>query len=252
MMEYFRRQRSPFSSGPFSGAGLEDFLLSWDSEYLKYWLAILSCALSFISIIFVTTWADGSPSQGYLGGLDYEKKIFNYHPILMITGTIFFATVSLLSYKVAPYSNATMRTLHVLLHVSAIICFSCGIHYVRVSHTPEHNDLGIFKANFVTLHSWIGIIAISIYLFNFSGGLLIFLFKCGSQTFSSFYMMNHRSFGIISLIISTFAAVTGIQLKSDCAREVTKEDIMNFVEKVSITNIYQLRFYIFPVASQKV
>lgn len=224
MFDYFTRKRSHFGDDSLI-TSFEDWLLSLDGETIKYWLAILSCILSLIAVIFATIWADGSSTkEGYLGGLDYEKHIFNYHPVLMITGMIFFATISLLSYKVAPYSNSTIRMLHVLLHLSAIICFSVGVHYARLAATPSFNEEGTYKANFVTLHSWIGIIAISIYLFNFFGGLLVFLLKVGSQTFQTVYMMSHRTVGIISLMMSTCAALSGIQLKSNCSRSVSEED----------------------------
>lgn len=222
-MDYFTKERSPHVSGA-SGAW-EEWFVSFDAEYIKYWLALFSCLLSFTSVICVATWAGGeSTAEGYLGGLDYDQLIINYHPVLMVTGMLFFGSLALLSFTVLPFSQGTNRVLHTLLHLSAIICLSTGIYYMRLAHTPEHNTEGTFKANYTSLHSWVGLVAVILYLVNFLGGLLTFVFQCGSGAFAGLFAMNHKNLGVLSLLVSVCAALTGTQMFSNCNRTVTSFD----------------------------
>ncbi len=48
-------------------------------------------AFAVLSVIMVFLWAKNHmTTKKYLGGLNWDEKVFNYHPVLMVLGFLFF------------------------------------------------------------------------------------------------------------------------------------------------------------------
>eukprot|EP01036_Dinobryon_divergens_P039032 gene39032-51347_t len=66
--------------------------------------------------------------ESFLGGLNTNDLLFNWHPVLMVTGLIFCSITALVSFKVIPMDHDTKKYVHAsLLHTVAVICMVLGI-----------------------------------------------------------------------------------------------------------------------------
>ena len=63
----------------------------------------------------------------YLGGLNINELLFNWHPVLMVTGLIFCSATALVSFKVIPMDHNTKKYVHATLHTVAVVCIVLGI-----------------------------------------------------------------------------------------------------------------------------
>ena len=65
--------------------------------------------------------------ESFLGGLNTNELLFNWHPVLMVTGLIFCSITALVSFKVIPMDHDTKKYVHASLHTVAVICIVLGI-----------------------------------------------------------------------------------------------------------------------------
>ncbi|KAH9318197.1 hypothetical protein KI387_019966, partial [Taxus chinensis] len=97
----------------------------------------------------------------YGGGLAFHSSkkqlIFNVHPVFMFVGFIFVGTQGILCYKIVPAKKEVQKLLHLALLGLAISLGAIGIYAVF----KFHNESNI--KNMYSLHSWLGIGAISLF-----------------------------------------------------------------------------------------
>lgn len=166
---------------------------------------------------FLIKWMGGyNRTQTYLGGYNMGELIFNWHPTLMVTGLIFCGTCSMLSYRILPFPKPLTKSIHALLHTAAMIFIIIGLACVITGNNYEdHNEADDeyystgYYANFVSLHSFIGITTCIMYALNYFFGLFYFLMPGFSVEARQAYMPNHMFFGIFLLIAATCASITG-------------------------------------------
>jgi hypothetical protein len=52
--------------------------------------ALATVFTAFLSLLYTIHWMEGeNKDDSYLGGLNWNKLIFNWHPIFMVAGLIF-------------------------------------------------------------------------------------------------------------------------------------------------------------------
>jgi hypothetical protein len=72
-------------------------------------------------------WADTDSDTSYLGGLNTGHLLFNWHPVLMVSGLILCAILSLMSFRILPFEKLARKYVHATLHTLTIICVSLGL-----------------------------------------------------------------------------------------------------------------------------
>lgn len=72
-------------------------------------------------------WMDSDIDGSYLGGLNTNELLFNWHPILMVTGLIFCSISSLVSFRILPFAKPVKKYFHAILHSLAVICIILGV-----------------------------------------------------------------------------------------------------------------------------
>jgi cytochrome b ascorbate-dependent protein 3 len=189
-----------------------------------------SIVLAFTAARMVYLWGRSTDTTNkYLGGFEGNVVIFNWHPVLMVSGLILCSICSLLSYRVIPLPKWCTKLVHVGLHTVAISCTIGGLYAVFTSHNyPEYNSGGKYIANLYSIHSILGISAIAVYLLNYALGFYFFLTSLASVAAKKVFVPTHVFVGIISIFISAFAVFTGIQEKSTflgCTYVVTSADV---------------------------
>jgi hypothetical protein len=214
----------------------QDKLISHDaSVYVptvgQFRAALVSFLFAVIGAGLVSAWVSGEDTdQGYNGGANWEDKIYGYHPLLMTLGFGLLA----LSGILIPILNSGLhflqnkpyvKYLHGLCHTGALICISLGL-YAIVATKNGQNAAKVSHSNLMTPHSWMGMIAILTYFQNYLGGVWTFLlwnlFGSADELVKKAYLSIHRTCGLVSLMASLAALVSGMQNGSACGADYDK------------------------------
>jgi hypothetical protein len=193
--------------------------------------AVFAIACAVVSWVLTIAWANNEDTtNAYLGGLNFGEFLFNWHPVLMVTGMCLCAVCSVLSFRVIPLPKlAVVKPLHAILHTLAIISVCLGL--VAVSESNNNRDLNpddTLYPNMYSLHSFMGVAALILYFQNYLVGFSAFLIKelWGIQSKIA-YMPYHQFLGGFSLIASAIAMETGIMelfAEFQCGYTVSEPD----------------------------
>ena len=167
-----------------------DMSANWSERLsrLQQGAVFLSHVLALIAIVLVTWWVQ------LLGGLSWNsgeaKRTFNYHPLMMVIAFTFM-TVASLSFRY-PFLRYQNKLTHAL---SWSIATLCGI-IALVAVFQSHNDLQSgFIANMYSMHSWIGIVVVIVYLSQWLVG--IYAFGLGNPSWRGVAILVHKYVGPI-------------------------------------------------------
>jgi cytochrome b-561 len=178
---------------------------------------------SLLSVAVVISWIH------LLGGLSWKqgesKRIFNWHPLLMVVA-FSFMTVASLSFRYKHSSRQYLKTTHVMSWTVAALCALIALIAVFQSH---NDPISGFIANLYSLHSWIGCFVIFMYVAQFAIGLFSFAWSPSSLTplWKARLLIFHRFLGPTIYNGVAITALLGIQEKEGfvgCAYTVTKAD----------------------------
>jgi cytochrome b-561 len=84
---------------------------------------------------------------------------------------------------------------------------SYGLYIAFKSHSSSSPHL-------YSLHSWIGVSAISLFAFQYIAGLLCYLFPVAGASIKESYMPLHIFFGLLGFILAMITCLVGICEKS--------------------------------------
>ena len=189
--------------------------------------SVCAVILAGASLIMTAYWAHGpNTSNGYLGGLNWGKEIFNWHPVLMVAGSIFCLITSLLSFRVLPLPKLLQKSLHGIAHTAAMVCMSVGLAAVfYASNDKDKNSYNSYSDNFNTIHSFVGLAVFILYGLNFVLGILHYAVPVLDISLRKSFMSTHVFLGIVILLLAVSAVQTGIMMvTSGCQYEVTSPD----------------------------
>ncbi|XP_047067888.1 probable ascorbate-specific transmembrane electron transporter 2 [Lolium rigidum] len=144
----------------------------------------------------------------FRGGLAFEavnkNLIFNVHPVLMLIGYIILGSEAIMIYKSFPgLKHDTAKLIHLTLHAIAIVLGAVGIYCAF----KNHNESGI--ANLYSLHSWLGIGAISLYGIQWIFGFVTFFFPGAAPDVRRGALPWHALFGLFVYILTLATAQLG-------------------------------------------
>jgi hypothetical protein len=103
----------------------------------------------------------------------------------------------------------TRKIVHVVSHILCFASLTVGITYMAISKNSVKNSKGKYESNLYSLHSFLAVGALSLYLFQFVGGIVAFR---GGVSSSLFRRMSgfHQEFGIFILTAMTVVVTAGI------------------------------------------
>ena len=190
---------------------------------------VLAICGAICALGMTVAWASNDDTdKTYLGGLNWDKYVFNWHPVMMVAGMILCFICSLLSYRLINLPKFYTKILHALLHTCAITCILIGLTAAVTSHNYKDRNTGNkYTANLYTLHSLIGVSTMVLYFSTYIGGFLFFLTDLFNMDLKKWYKPNHIFMGLFALFSATAAVLTGINEKStflSCSYPVTSGD----------------------------
>ncbi|XP_070623234.1 lysosomal membrane ascorbate-dependent ferrireductase CYB561A3 isoform X2 [Erythrolamprus reginae] len=151
-------------------------------------------------------------SQHWLGGLawDGSHMMFNWHPVLMVTGMVVLYGTAALMYRL-PFSQEgsklPWKVLHATLASIAFIFTILGLEAVF----KFHNAQGI--PNMYSLHSWLGLSAVLLFSGQWLMGFASFLSPWTPIWFRALYKPVHVFFGSVILGLAIASCISGINEK---------------------------------------
>ncbi|XP_042880285.1 plasma membrane ascorbate-dependent reductase CYBRD1-like isoform X2 [Penaeus japonicus] len=202
-MEKERSHRQSYGGGEMSVA----------SSLIFYFLVFLAEILMFGLLSLVLFWV-----VYYRGGFKWREdpaKEFNFHPVLMVAGFIFFMGHAMLVYRLFRCCNKlTAKLLHTFLYLLAIPCIVVGV----ITAFDSHNLRVPAIPNLYSLHSWLGLVTIGLFALQLVVGFFSFwLLLCceqGTASFRSGLVPVHATFGIITFMLAIATCVTGYTEKA--------------------------------------
>lgn len=199
---------------------------------LFYLLAFLTEVLLFGVLILCLVWVYLF-KDGFAWNDDIKKQ-FNLHPVLMITGFIFLMGNAMLVYRLFRCCNKlASKLLHTLLYLLAIPC----IVVAAIAVFDNHNLRDPPIPNLYSLHSWLGLATMGLFVLQFVVGFFSFwiLLCCDSSTnsYRASLVPIHSTFGIVTFLLAIATALTGytekafFDLKSDYSKLVDEAWYIN-------------------------
>uniref|UniRef100_A0A670Z5C9 Lysosomal membrane ascorbate-dependent ferrireductase CYB561A3 n=1 Tax=Pseudonaja textilis TaxID=8673 RepID=A0A670Z5C9_PSETE len=173
--------------------------------FLPY--SILVGNLSILCLGLTVYW-----SQHWLGGFawDGSRKMFNWHPVLMVTGMVILYGIAALVYRL-PFSQMgsllSRKVLHATLTLIAFISAILGLEVVFNFHNVQKIP------NMYSLHSWLGLTAVLLFSCQWLMGFASFLLPWTPIWFLVLYRPVHLFFGSVILGLSTASCISGINEK---------------------------------------
>jgi len=212
-LSYLRRSRMERNSG---------------SRFYNF--AVLASQLSgILVVVLVAVWM-----SNYRGGFAWTSNPsleFNYHPMLMTIGLIFLYAEAILIYRVfARFPKRIVKIAHGIIQVISIVFALIGLKAVLDSHNLNPKPI----PNFYSLHSWLGLLTIGLFVLQLIAGFSIFGWPGGTDAFKKLYMNSHRFFGIGIFLLACATALTGtvektlFSIKKDYGKLPPEAYVINF------------------------
>lgn len=178
--------------------------------------AALSIIFTILALGFVAGWAseNGGPKDGgwlgkanWGGNTNHRVALLAWHPVLMVSGFFLGQVHCLVTWILFPETSKTIRQGLFWLFQTIALSFFVAAMCAVVKWKIENKYPAL-----VTLHSWIGVIAIVVFCSNFIGA---FLFQY-SESFVAKYAPRfdlaflHKFGTIFALVLASIAIIVGI------------------------------------------
>ncbi|KAK9935379.1 hypothetical protein M0R45_022482 [Rubus argutus] len=133
-----------------------------------------------------------------------KEKIFNLHPFFMVVGFILIGGEAIMAYKTVPGKRNTQKVVHMILHLLALVAVALGLFVI----IKFKNEVG--EADFVSLHSWLGIITISLFGLQWLFGFAAFIFPGSEMSTRASFKPWHTFFGMVIFLLAVCTAEIGL------------------------------------------
>ncbi|CAN1296243.1 Probable transmembrane ascorbate ferrireductase 4 [Linum perenne] len=157
-------------------------------------LTIAALVLYWAFISYSTT-----PSSSQYSFLFWQAR----HPLLMVIGFTILSGEAILAHRWLPCSRNRRKLVHLGLQGVALSCGILGIW------TKFHGRKG-FLANFYSLHSWMGLLSISLFAAQWWTGLLNFWYRQETRTVRMSRLPWHVFVGLYTYALAIATAETGL------------------------------------------
>ncbi|XP_007106274.1 lysosomal membrane ascorbate-dependent ferrireductase CYB561A3 isoform X2 [Physeter macrocephalus] len=173
-----------------------------------FYLSVMAlCSLGSMCILSTIYWM-----RYWQGGFAWDGTLlmFNWHPVLMVTGMVVFYSAASLVYRL-PQSwvgpKLPWKFGHAAMHLLAFILTVLGLHAVFDFH--NHRKI----PNLYSLHSWLGITTVFLFACQWFLGFAVFLLPWASVRLRSLLKPIHVFFGAAILSLAIASVISGINEK---------------------------------------
>ncbi|KAH8234475.1 hypothetical protein KR038_011036 [Drosophila bunnanda] len=177
-------------------------------SWCEYLLIVILSTILLVGVLVLTLFWVMFYRDGFAWS-ESPKQQFNLHPILMIAGFVTLSGFSILIYRLCRcVKHIYVKLIHMFFHAVAIPCIALGFLSVFDSHEA------LQKVNFYSLHSWLGLVTMGMFVLQFVIGFFSFLVMlcCENKTYScrSAMVPIHASLGLANFWLAIATSVTGL------------------------------------------
>ncbi|KAL8120666.1 putative transmembrane ascorbate ferrireductase 3 [Apium graveolens] len=171
-------------------------------------ITVLAHLLGLTALVLLLIWL-----LHYREGLHLDSenpsRVFNVHPFLMYFGFIFFAAEAMMAYKTVAATHKVQKFVHMFFNLVSLVLGIVGIH----AAFKYHDKLNL--KDMTSLHSWIGMAALCLFILQWLFGFSVFLFPQASTAYTRAQTLPwHINGGRALLYMAICAAETGLMQKS--------------------------------------
>uniref|UniRef100_A0A1B6DWF8 Cytochrome b561 domain-containing protein n=1 Tax=Clastoptera arizonana TaxID=38151 RepID=A0A1B6DWF8_9HEMI len=171
---------------------------------------IITQVVGVILVILVGIW-----TGYYRGGFAWSSSPsleFNWHPLLMTIGMIYFFANSILIYRsLRTLRKDTLKKMHAAIHFTVLILVIIAQIAVLDSHNlAKPNPI----PNFYSLHSWAGILTLIIFFLQYVFGFLGFLYPKFSDSLRAAMLPVHVYLGLTAFVLACATSLMGLTEKA--------------------------------------
>ncbi|XP_062209408.1 probable transmembrane ascorbate ferrireductase 3 [Phragmites australis] len=184
-------------------------------------VAMLAHVLFLTTAVLMLVWL-----LHYRGGINIRSEdpdqIFNVHPFVMSWGFILLIGEAILAYSTIPMDHRTQKMAHMLIHLVGLILGSFGVYAAFKFHDA------VVAPDLVSLHSWLGITAISLFGLQWLFGFVTFwLPGAAHDRTRAAAVPVHVMAGLAIFLLAVCAAQTGLVQKSAGAASTGETKLIN-------------------------
>ncbi|XP_028273707.1 cytochrome b ascorbate-dependent protein 3-like [Parambassis ranga] len=166
-----------------------------------------SLCLGLLCVLFVSVW-----SSYWRGGFAWDGSFlqFNWHPVLMVSGLVVLYGSAAIVFRVPStwkHRKYIWKLVHGGLMFLALLLSVLGLCAVFDFHKA------FYIPDLYSVHSWVGLMTVVIFSFQWVLGLAGFLFPCTPLWFRSTIKPFHMWLGKAILILSLTSCISGINEK---------------------------------------
>uniref|UniRef100_A0A915DNE0 Cytochrome b561 domain-containing protein n=1 Tax=Ditylenchus dipsaci TaxID=166011 RepID=A0A915DNE0_9BILA len=161
-------------------------------------LYILVQALMVLALALIASW------MGFYGeGIGFQaKQEFRWHPLLMSTALLFINGEAILMYRGFRFQRKVYtKTIHASIQACGVILMLLGLKAVYDTHSLK---------NFASVHSWVGLLAMGLYAFQWTMGFTFFVLPSVPVEWRKKALPPHRLTGMIIFLVAAFASLMGV------------------------------------------
>ena len=168
---------------------------------------ILSQVVGIGMVVMVSVWT-GHFMGGFAGQSD-PKLEFNWHPLLLTISLIYLYGNGILVYRIARNERKSkLKVAHATVMGSATVLACLGVKAAWDSHSLQ--DI----PHSYSLHSWCGLITISLACLQWTSGLVTFLWPGLASHLRAFLLPLHIFIGLTIFIMACATALMGLTEKA--------------------------------------
>jgi len=187
--------------------------------FLAFFAQILLHGLIALTLYWVLQYrwdGEGVPFAWRKNDKTDPEKLWNLHPVLMVTGFIYCMGQAMLVYRSCRCCHhICSKLLHTMFHMLGIPCIGLGFlaiwnyHNIRKDRTGNPAPL----PHFYSIHSWLGLVTMGLAAIQFLAGVFTFLLLLcckSSSRFRSAMVPIHSTVGTTTFILAITTAIAGI------------------------------------------
>ncbi|XP_016647009.1 PREDICTED: probable ascorbate-specific transmembrane electron transporter 1 [Prunus mume] len=160
---------------------------------------LLAIAITTLVLIWLLHFRHGLALNSFI-----TEKILNVHTLLMVIGFILIGGEAIMAYKTVPGKRNTQKMVHLILHFLALVAIILGIY----AAFKFNHESGI--PNLLTLHSWLGIITISLFGLQWLFAFFAYVFPGAESSARGNLVPWHTFVGTVIFLLAVCTAEAGL------------------------------------------
>eukprot|EP01041_Mallomonas_annulata_P012847 gene12847-27086_t len=198
------------------------------SSYLQQIAGYIAQILSAVCVILMCLYTVNEDTTNYyLGGIQKEPHASEaWHGVLMMTSMGFCLVQAILAYRLLPFGHTVDKYLHGIINLAGLICAFIGIAKIVHNRNEEHSP----PRHFISLHSWLGLITLVLYVQNYVFGFIHFALPLLPPKLKKLYLPNHKVFGFMTLVAAVVTLESALIYEDKTRRDNDPETEYSKIE----------------------